>query len=124
MSSPLCSYSVAFLPITGVLMISLSFRMSPSHPCDHISAAPLWYRVHVLFSRCRHISIVRSWAHEMRLRPRGLDRVERSSVSDQFVHLGLDRVMRFEHDESSGWIFSIRSMQVHGMDPFLLFLQN
>ncbi|CAN7093361.1 unnamed protein product, partial [Brassica rapa subsp. narinosa] len=109
---------------TGVLMISLSFRMSPSHPCDHISAAPLWYRVHVLFSRCRHISIVRSWAHEMRLRPRGLDRVERSSVSDQFVHLGLDRVMRFEHDESSGWIFSIRSMQVHGMDPFLLFLQN
>ncbi|CAF2042783.1 unnamed protein product, partial [Brassica napus] len=45
-------------------------------------------------------------------------------VSGQFAHLGLDRVMRFEHDESSGWIFSILSMQVHGMDPFLLFLQN
>ncbi|CAN6887755.1 unnamed protein product [Brassica oleracea] len=60
----------------------------------------------------------------MRLRPRGLNRVERSPVSHQFVHLGLDRVMRFKHDESSGWVFSIRSMQVHGMDPFLLFLQN
>ncbi|CAF2009920.1 unnamed protein product [Brassica napus] len=60
----------------------------------------------------------------MRLRPRGLNRVEWFSVSDQFVHLGLDRVMRFKHDESSGWIFSIRSMQVHGIDPFLLFLQN
>ncbi|WZY84187.1 hypothetical protein YC2023_030571 [Brassica napus] len=47
----------------------------------------------------------------MRLRPRGLNRVEWSSVSDQFAHLGLDRVIRFEHDESSGWIFSIRSMQ-------------
>ncbi|CAN6856659.1 unnamed protein product [Brassica oleracea var. botrytis] len=60
----------------------------------------------------------------MRLRPRGLNRVERSSVTDQFVHLELDPVMRFKHDESSVWIFSIRSMQVHGMDPFLLFLQN
>ena len=88
-------------------------------------------RVRVFSSRCRvcvfssrrcHISVVRLWAHEMKLMPRGLNRVERCSVSDQFVYFGLDRVLQFEHDKSSGWIFSVRSMQVE--DPFLLFLQN
>ncbi|CAN7057875.1 unnamed protein product [Brassica oleracea var. botrytis] len=60
--------------------------MSPSHRCDHISSALERCRVRVFTFRCRiyifhfcgrHISVVRLWAHG------------------------------FEHDESSGWVFSV-----------------
>ncbi|KAH0899990.1 hypothetical protein HID58_049558 [Brassica napus] len=78
--------AICFLPITSALLTSLSSRMSLFHRCDHISAAPERCRICFFSSRC---------------------------LSDQFVHLGLDRLLQFEHDESSSWVFSVRLMQAH-----------
>ena len=90
---------------------------------DPISAASVRCRVCVFPSRCRVCVFSSRRCHiSCRLivgaRGEAYTEIIKSSRTvfskRSIVHLKLDRVLQFEHDESSIWVFSVRSMQAQG----------